>query len=163
MVRIDVETLISRPVQEVWDFFLDFTNSSRWTRSGSELRQTSEGPLGVGATFESVRSVFGREIKSQAMVATHYEPGRLVSFTTAVALLGNAVGGFTFENVAGATRLARWTVFELGPATGVLGPIIAWAVHRGHGTELANLKRLIEARVEAPGRPRVEVGPPAGI
>src|SRR5436309_3635546 len=94
MVRIDVETLISRPVEEVWDYFMDFKNSSRWTRSGSELRQTSAGPLRVGATVESVRSVFGREITSQAMVATQCEPGLLISFTTAVAVLGNAVGGF---------------------------------------------------------------------
>jgi uncharacterized membrane protein len=44
MLRIDVTTLISRPVQEVWDFFNDLTNSPRWTRSGSEVRQTSDGP-----------------------------------------------------------------------------------------------------------------------
>ena len=65
MVRIDVTTLISRPVQEVWEFFIDFTNSSHWTRSGSELRKTSDGPFGVGTTVESVRPMFGREIKSQ--------------------------------------------------------------------------------------------------
>lgn len=63
MVRIDVTTLISRPVQKVWDFFIDFTNSSHWTRSGSELRMTSEGTFGVGTTVESVRPIFGREIK----------------------------------------------------------------------------------------------------
>src|SRR5207245_8974345 len=78
MVRIDVTIVISRPVQEVWDFFIDFTNSSHWTRSGSELRQTSEGPVGVGTTVESVRPMFGREIKSQRLVATRYEPPHLV-------------------------------------------------------------------------------------
>jgi uncharacterized protein YndB with AHSA1/START domain len=81
MVRIDVTILISRPVQEVWDFFIDFANSPHWTRSGSELRATSAGPFGVGTTVESVRPMFGREIKSQRLVATHYEPPQLVSFT----------------------------------------------------------------------------------
>ena len=108
MLRIAVNTLINRPVQEVWDFFLDLTNSPRWTRSGSELRQMSEAPLGVGATITSVRPIFGREIKSQTIVVTHYEPGHLISLTTAVPLLGHTTGGFTFERVGGGTRLSRW-------------------------------------------------------
>src|SRR6266550_2225627 len=74
MLRIDVTTLIARPVQEVWDFFIDLTNSPRWTRSGSELRRTSPGALGVGATLESVRPMFGREIKSQTIEVTRYAP-----------------------------------------------------------------------------------------
>ena len=104
MLRIDVTTLISRPVQEVWDYFIDLTNSPRWTRSGSELRPTSEGAFGVGTTVESVRTVFGREIKSQTLVATHYDPGRLISFTADVPLLGRLIGGFTFESVGVETR-----------------------------------------------------------
>lgn len=146
MLRIDVTTLISRPVQEVWDFFIDLTNSPRWTRSGSEVRQTSDGPLGVGATFESVRQVFGREIKSQTLVATQYEPGHLISYAAAIPLLGQVVGGYTFESVGGETRLSRWTEADLGRAQGLLGPLFARLVRRGQGTELANLKRLIEAR-----------------
>ena len=97
MVRIDVSTLISRPVQEVWDFFIDLTNSSHWTRSGSELRKTSDGPLGVGTTIESVKPMLGREIKSQRLVATRYEPPNLVSFTAVVPILGELIGGL-FES-----------------------------------------------------------------
>jgi uncharacterized protein YndB with AHSA1/START domain len=146
MVRIDVTTLISRPVQEVWDFFFDFANSPHWTRSGSELRVTSAGPFGVGTTVESVRPMFGREIKSQTLVATRYEPPQLVSFTAEVVLLGHLVGGFTFEDVDGRTRLSRWTELEAGGARGMLGSLLAPVVRRSQTTELANLKRLIEAR-----------------
>jgi uncharacterized protein YndB with AHSA1/START domain len=147
MLRIDVTTLISRPVQEVWDFFNDLTNSPRWTRSGSEVRQTSVGPLGVGATFESVRRIFGREIKSQTLVATAYEPGRRISYTAAIPLLGQVIGGYTFERVDDGTRLTRWTEAELGRAEGLLGPLFARSLNSTQGTELANLKRLIEARL----------------
>jgi uncharacterized protein YndB with AHSA1/START domain len=146
MLRIDVTTLISRPVQEVWDFFFDLTNSPRWTRSGSELRKTSEGAYGVGTTIESVRPMFGREIKSQTLVVTHYDPPHLVSFTADVTVLGHVIGGFTFESVAGETRLSRWTELKRGGAMGLLGRILAPVLRRAQGTELANLKRLIEAR-----------------
>jgi len=146
MVRIDVTIVISRPVQEVWDFFIDFTNSSHWTRSGSELRVTSEGPFGVGTTVESVRPMFGREIKSQRLVATRYEPPDLVSFTAAVPVLGDLTGGFTLESVGGETRLSRWTELNAGGLRGAIGSILAPIVRRSQGTELSNLKRLIEAR-----------------
>jgi len=146
MLRIDVTTLISRPVQEVWDFFIDFTNSPHWTRSGSELRKTSAGPLGVGTTVESVRPIFGREIKSQRIVATAYEPGRSISYTAALPILGRVIGGFTFESVGNGTRLSRWTEADLGRVEGLLGPLLTRLVRSGQGTELSNLKRLIEAR-----------------
>jgi len=149
MLRIDVTTLIARPVQEVWDFFIDLTNSPRWTRSGSELRRTSPGALGVGATLESVRPMFGREIKSQTIEVTRYEPGRLISITSAIPLLGQVTGGVTFESVDNGTRLSRWSEAELGRAEVLLGPLLVRLVRGGQRTELANLKRLIEARPQA--------------
>lgn len=149
MVRIDVTTLISRPVQEVWDFFIDFANSSHWTRSGSELRKTSAGPFGVGTTVESVRPMFGREIRSQRLVATRYEPPHLVSFRAVVPVLGDLIGGFTLESVGGETRFSRWTELNAGGLRGAIGSILAPIVRRSQGTELSNIKRLIEERTDS--------------
>jgi len=145
MLRIDVTTLISRPVQEVWDYFIDLRNSPQWTRSGSELRPTTEKPFAVGTVVESVRIVFGREIKSQTLVTTHYDPEQLVSFTADVKLLGHLTGGFTFETVGSQTRLSRWTEMETAGPRRLIGTMLAPVARKAHGTELANLKRLIEA------------------
>lgn len=146
MARIDVSTQINRPVSEVWDYFTDLSNSSHWTRSGSELRLTSAGPLAVGSAVESVRSVFGRELKSQAMVATSVEHNRLISFTSDIPVLGRILGGFTFEAVGASTRLSRWSELKPGGFRGALGTLIAPVVRNAQRTEMANLKRLIEAR-----------------
>ena len=159
MVRIDVTTLISRPVQEVWDYFIDLTHSPHWTRSGSELRATSAGPLRVGTTVESIRPMFGREIRSQRLVTTHYEPPQLVSFTAVVPLIGHLVGGFTFESIDGGTRISRWTELEATGARGMLGGLLAPIVRRAQSTELADLKRLIE---QVPG-PVVDAAAPRPI
>jgi uncharacterized protein YndB with AHSA1/START domain len=145
MVRIDATTLISRPVQEVWEFFIDFSNSAHWTRSGSELRKTSEGPFGVGTTVESVRPVFGREIRSQRLVATRYEPPHLVAFTAVVPIIGDLIGGFTLESVDDGTRLSRWGELHSSGLKGAIGSALAPVVRRSWGTELSNIKRLIEA------------------
>jgi uncharacterized protein YndB with AHSA1/START domain len=146
MLRIAVNAQINRPVQEVWDFFIDLTNSPHWTASGSELRQTSSGPPGLGMTVESVRLMFGREIKSQKIVVTQYEPGQRISLTTAVPLLGRGTMRFTFASVDGGTRLSREGEFGLGRAEGLLAPILTRMLRKGWRTEMANLKRLIEAR-----------------
>lgn len=147
MLRIKVSTLIGQPVQEVWDLFIDLTNSPRWTRSGSELRQRSAGPIGVGTEIDSVRPLFGREIKSQTIVVTRYEPGHLLSYAAVVPLIGRTTGDFTFESAGGGTRLSRDGDVSLGRAEGLLGPTLARVLRSGWGTELSNLKRLVEAEV----------------
>ena len=146
MLRLEVSTVINRPVREVWDFFIDLRNSPNWTRSGSEVRQTSPGPLGVGSTAQSVRRLFGRDIKSQSIVVTEFEPGRHVSFDATVPLLGHAAQTFTFEADAQGTRVAREAQLGLGRAEGLLGPLLLRLLGSGWRTELSNLKRLIEAR-----------------
>jgi len=146
MARIDVSTKINRPVSEVWDFFTDFSNSPNWTRSGSELRMTSTGPLSVGSTMESVGSLFGREVKSQSLVATTIERNSAISFTSDIPILGRIIGGFTFETVGTATRLSRWSEIPPGGFRGALGALIGPLVKRTQRTEMANIKRLVEAR-----------------
>ena len=147
MLRIVVSVVINRPLQEVWDFFTDLRNSPRWTRSGSELRQTSDGALGLGATIESRRRVLGRfEIKSQAILVTEYEPKRALSYAAKIPLLRGVGARLTFEPAEEGTRLTRSTEVELRPALTWLQPILARVLRSAQETELANLKRLIEAR-----------------
>ena len=80
------------------------------------------------------------------MVATAFEPPQLISFTADVKLLGRIVGGFTFESVDKGTRLSRWTEADLGRGERLLAPLLVRVVRRFQRTELANLKRLIEAQ-----------------
>ncbi len=146
MLRIELSTVIYRPVETVWDFVNDLSNSPRWTASGSELRQTSDGPSRVGSTIESRRRLLGRfEIKSQTLVLTEYEPNRAVSYAADVAFIGRANARITFERTEDGTRLTRLTEGELGRGTRWLQPILDRVIRWGQGIEMANLKRLIEA------------------
>src|SRR5712691_2002975 len=56
MLRIEMSEVINRPVEDVWRVVTNFDNWAKAARSRSEFRQTSEGPLGVGATVESRRA-----------------------------------------------------------------------------------------------------------
>lgn len=146
MQSVAVSVLIDRPVTEVWNFFSDLRNSPRWTRSGSELRQTSSGAMGVGSTVES-RGQFGPfAITSQRLQVTEYEPNRKVWFVGKVPLIGRLVGGFLFEETAQGTRLTRTTQAELGGLLRLLGSRFVRAVGSSQQIELNTLKRLIEER-----------------
>ena len=60
MPTITQSVMVNRPVEEVWDFIGSFENTTRWSRGVLEARQTSDGPLGVGSTLQTVVKAFGR-------------------------------------------------------------------------------------------------------
>ena len=64
----------------------------------------------------------------------------------ALQALGRIIGGFTFETVGTATRLSRWSEIPPGGFRGALGALIGPLVKRTQRTEMANIKRLVEAR-----------------
>jgi len=71
-----VTTFIKRPQQEVFEFTTNPANASQW-QSGTKFAQwSSEGPVGVGSVYQSVRKLLGREMKIDAEI-THWDSPNL--------------------------------------------------------------------------------------
>jgi uncharacterized protein YndB with AHSA1/START domain len=54
MIRVEIDTTIDRPVEEVFEHLVDLAAYSKWlSKRGTFARswQTSEGPVGLGTTY----------------------------------------------------------------------------------------------------------------
>jgi hypothetical protein len=145
MAQLQVSVDIRRPVSVVWAFVTDLTNSPHWTRSGSELRQTSPGPMGVGATIESRRRILGRDVKSQTLRVTAYEPERAVSFAAEIPIFRRAEVRLVFEPIESGTRVTRTSEINATSVLRFLLPLVVRLLTSLQTTEMANIKRQIEA------------------
>ena len=67
MNEFEVVTVIGRPVEEVFAVVREVTKAPIWTPGLSEVRRTSDGPLGVGATMVYVGTFLGRRYESPVM------------------------------------------------------------------------------------------------
>ena len=152
MTTITQTVTIDRPVAEVWDFVSNFENTTRWSRGVLEARQTSDGPLGVGSTLQTVVRAFGRRRTADYLV-TGYEPGRVLAFTVASGPMTSRAR-FSVEPAGAGTRL---TASGRAEATGLhrlLAPLLVRTLERHSQDDLANLKRILEAAVAQGRGPR---------
>jgi uncharacterized protein YndB with AHSA1/START domain len=100
LVKIEASVIIDRPVEVVWKFMTDWSNAPKWDPGVLELRQTSAGPIGVGATLQARRKDSVTDV-----LVTEYEPNR--KFTTEYPsgpIKGSKVV-FSTETIEGKTRL----------------------------------------------------------
>ena len=146
MARFQQSVVINRPVEQVFEFVCDLENDPKWT-PGTVMRRTSQGPLGVGTTFEQHDRFMGRRMNFSVEV-TDYEPPRKIGLKTTSGQL--SFGGHRmFEPVnEGATRV---TFAGEGHAPGLMKlaePLLAAAGERRLRVQLGNLKRLLESRAE---------------
>ena len=142
MAHGTVNVHISRSAGEVFAVIADVSKNARWSSSAVEGRQTSPGPVDVGATAHEVSTFLGRRIEVDSVV-TEYVLGQRLAYR----ITG---GPFPFSgsfDLAGDGDGAILTAtFEATP-TGVfafLGPLFAKLVRRKFVRDLASLKRLME-------------------
>jgi Polyketide cyclase / dehydrase and lipid transport len=64
MNEFEVVTVIGRPAEAVFAVVRDVAKTPLWTPGLLEVRRTSEGPLGVGATLVYVGTFLGRRYES---------------------------------------------------------------------------------------------------
>lgn len=95
-MRAEESGVIEWPVAEVFALAADPRNDPLWASVVAEARQTSEGPLGVGTTFEQVLRLLGRRLEITFEV-TEYEPNRMLQIGRFSGRLSSAVGRRTFE------------------------------------------------------------------
>ena len=146
MLRLKESVEIGRPVDAVWDFMSDLKNSPRWTASGSELRLTSGGSIGVGAIIESHRVLLGRfDVRSQVLTLREYEPYHAFGVIAKIGIAERASMRFAFEPAVIGTRLTRSGEIELIRGLRPLEPLLARVLLGGWRRELGNIKRLLES------------------
>ncbi len=64
MISFDLDVTINRPVEAVFTFASDPTAFPQWQPAVVVSRQTSPGPMGVGATGVNARNVLGQRVES---------------------------------------------------------------------------------------------------
>jgi len=132
---------IDKPVDEVFAFVTDASNSHRWDASSLAMEADTAGPWKPGTTFREVRQMGPRKIEFQSKVA---------------ALVPNE--SFDIDSVTGPEFHGHWRVAARGSGTelrwscemGVTGPgrvfqpLIARSFKKGCKENFARLKRLLE-------------------
>jgi uncharacterized protein YndB with AHSA1/START domain len=134
MPRAQRSVRIARPVGEVFGFFADPANETRWR--GSQVKEfTPQGPIAVGTRIRQVvAGPMGRGIDADIEI-TALEPDARYAFR-GVAGPVRPIGEYTFRPVEEGTEVT----FTLdAPLTGVKKVVMGPAVRKSMDAEMAAL------------------------
>jgi uncharacterized protein YndB with AHSA1/START domain len=137
-------TIVERPVEEAWGFMTDLANTPKWDPGVLEVKQTSEGPVGVGTTIQS-RHPKDRVLNARAI---EYEPNHKFTLEfTSGPVKGTRVS-YSMEIVEGKTKLTRTFDLKFSGAYRLVGPFVARGARREGGAEVNNVKRILESEAK---------------
>ena len=143
MVRVEASAVISRRVEQVFEFVTNPENDPQWQSAMLESERTSVGPFGVGTTEQGVAKLLGQRIEWSAEV-TEYEPNRKVKYDVTGGPL-SAEQTVSFEPVEGGTKFTLVLEAETGGFFRLAEPIVIRMYQRDTETNVANLKDILEA------------------
>ena len=139
---------INRPLEEVFDYMANPQNLPEWTglviEVGDVHKSTSD-QLQEGDTFTLVGKFLGRRLETP-YERTSYEPNRRYTDRATGGPVSNQEWRYTFEELAGGTRLTRTAEGEPGGFFKLADPILERALKRQVRTDLETLKDVLEAR-----------------
>jgi len=145
MVTNENTITINRPVEEVFAYVSDLQNGPQWQNGLLEVRRTSQGPLGIGTQYTSVRKFMGRKLESGIEFVT-YEPNKKIAFKS-ISGTSPFEQSFIFESTVEGTRLTTRLELQTGGLMGLAEPLIASGVKREMVANFGDLKDMLESRV----------------
>lgn len=144
MNKIVVSTLIHKPVKLVFNFISKPENDGHWQTGILETKQTSQGPMGPGSTFQSTSQDRGRPIENNFEV-TAFKPERKFAFKSISTQMSTS---YIFDAVEAGTRLTATT--QPPDPVGFLKlarPFLARQLKRRFVGDIARMKKLLEAGI----------------
>src|SRR6266540_2588692 len=143
MAKIEVSTVITRPLEEVFAVLSNEENRPKWSSTTIEVKKTSEGPIGVDTTWRGVDRIFGQRMERES-VYTEYEPNRKITQKSTSGPVPFEVQ-FIYEQTAGGTRVILIAEAQPSGLFKLAGPLLMRLRKRQFARDLANLKAMIEA------------------
>ena len=137
---------INRPIEEVFTYVSNLQNGTEWQDSLVEAHRQTNGPLGVGSRFTSVRKFIGRKVESEVEFIT-YEPHKKIVFKS---LSGPSPfeQTFLFEPVSSGTRLTAVFKIQTTGWMGLAEPLVASRIKREMEQSFSTLKANLECQTE---------------
>lgn len=147
MLKVEHSIVINKPVEQVWNFLTEFRNTPKWDIGVLETKQISEGPAGLGTTFQNIGPFLGRNSVREYKV-TEYEPNKKVAvkLITQEKFIREAEVSYTFNPAKNGTILTFTGRIEFSGFFKLIQPILLKRAKRDGQGDLDNLKRLIEAQ-----------------
>jgi hypothetical protein len=144
MIFININTLILRPVWEVFDFITNPQNNSQWQYGSLESVQISEGCMRVGTVFSSFGHFMGRRIQSDFEV-TEFETNKRYGFETISGPI-QLQTSYSFETDDRGTTVVVSSLINPGGFFKLVDPIVARMAKKQFKENLATLKGILETR-----------------
>jgi uncharacterized protein YndB with AHSA1/START domain len=159
MPRFERSVVIDRPPEQVFAFLANPENDPQWSSASQEMRKTSEGPIGVGTTFEQTNIFLGRRFKLSLEV-TSYEAEK--QFGMKVTSGPFKFAGIRVVEAAGSgTRVTLRGGGRSGGFFRMAEPLLERAAARELEADLTAMKEVIESPAtpeQADARPDQDAG-----
>ena len=141
-MRFEQEIVVKASPDKVFEYVSDLTKLTEWGTFSHDVKQTSQGPVGVGSTFDTSGKQFGNH--TDHVTVTEYEPGKKFS----VEVTGDAGyvrNWFELSDLGGSTKLKKGQEF-IKPAmsTRIFSPVVKRAAPKGLMKDLERIKARIE-------------------
>jgi carbon monoxide dehydrogenase subunit G len=132
---------IHRSPQEVFDYLADFENVPEWNYAVVQTRKTSEGPIGVGTTYQQTRSLPSQS--EESFQVTKFESGRTLAIHGD---LGPFTGTLSYqlEPVDDGTLLTNSADLEARGLMKLAAPLAGGRIRQAVGANLEKLKEILE-------------------
>jgi uncharacterized membrane protein len=138
MLEFENTIRIDRPVEEVFAFLSDFENIPKWNYYVLEVRQLSEGLIGVGTTYHQVRKSDQQDLR-----IIEFEPGHTVAVKTLPQSSPDLEMRFTLYEEGITTRVRdEWKLNTGRPA--IFERLAGGRIKSAVAENLAKLKELLE-------------------
>ncbi len=138
MLEFENTIRIDRPIDEVFAFLSDFENIPKWNYYVLEVRQLSDGPIGIGTTYHQVRKTDEQDFR-----ITEFEPNRAVAVKTLPQSSPSFERRFTLYEEGDTTRIRdEWKLDTGRPA--VFEKLTGGRVKSAVAENLAKLRELLE-------------------
>jgi uncharacterized membrane protein len=140
--------VIDRPIEQVFELATCLRRCVVWRNALLSSTQVSEGPVGVGTTFEQEVRGFGGTFRNSAVV-TEYEPPRLFAYEK-VEGPDDFKARFSFEAEGDSTRFDVWLDGDSssGWVRLIPAPLIRKVILGEISQEMETLKAMMENDVD---------------
>lgn len=142
MYQFQKNVFINCPQEEAFSYVTDLSNDAKWQNSIESVEKTSDGPIGVGSTWQYKVKFLGRQINTQIEMTSYEQPNRArVEAVSGPVPFENTM---TFESKDGGTQLSISGQADIGGFFKLAEGLVGKQFDKQMESDLKSLKAVLE-------------------